>query len=278
MGDADRLGEVVLVVASIGTMRNEMCMAEQALREAEALVTEAAPLRKQAALAAVQAQSELRRGAPALALDRYRRQLELYRRVGDVLGEHIALGNVGAAELEAGNVDAAIERVQQSVDGLRQMNAPFGLELRLSTLAVALAWRGDDVDVIPLAREAFDHQRLLGTTFGPLMAAALQHARRGDAQRATLVAGYAASKLPLREPPALVALPMQQRVRDLALAQHPDAAVEAWLLAGNGLSEEQAAAIAFDGAPCPIDKANACETAATIQSWSAASLPQRLSS
>jgi len=37
-------------------------------------------------------------------------------------------------------------------------------------------------------------------------------------------------------------------VRELALAQFPAAAVEAWLRAGSCLSEEQAAAIAFDGA------------------------------
>ena len=248
LDDIDRLGHALLVLATISAVRNEMSAAEQALQEAKTLVTEAHPLRMQAALAATQALCELRRGAPALAVAAYRRQLELYRSAGDVLCEHIALGNVAAAELDAGRVDAAVELARKSVDGLRRMNAPYGLELRLSTLAVALAWRGDDVDIVPLAREAFDHQRLLGTTFGPLIAAALQHARRGDAQRAALIAGYAASKLPLREPPALVALPMHQRVRELALAQFPAAAVEAWLRAGSCLSEEQAAAIAFDGA------------------------------
>jgi hypothetical protein len=42
---------------------------------------------------------------------------------------------------------------------------------------------------------------------------------------------------------------MQQRVRDLAAAKHSAAAVDTWLRAGECLSEEQAAAIAFDGAP-----------------------------
>ena len=140
-------------------------------------------------------------------------------------------------------------RCAKSVDGLRRINAPYGLEFRLSTLAVALAWRGDDVDILPLAREAFDHHRLLGVTFAPLMAAALQHVRRDNSQRAVLLAGYACSKLPLREPPSLIALPMQQRVRERAAAEHSAAAVETWLRAGECLTEEQAAAIAFDEAP-----------------------------
>ena len=210
-------------------------------------MTDTAPLRERAALAATQGQCHLRRGAPDLAIAAFRRQVELYRCAGDMLGEHVALGNVGSAELDAGDVDAAIESARKSVEGLRRMNAPYGLEIRLSTLVVALAWRGDDVDIVPLAREAFDHHRLLGMTFAPLMAAALQHARRDDARRAVLIAGYACSKL--RRPPGLEALPIPQRIRDRAAAEYPAAAVETWLRVGEGLTEEQAAAIAFDGAP-----------------------------
>jgi hypothetical protein len=229
----------------MGAVREQLAEAEQALRESEKLVTATAPLRKQAALAATQGQCYLRRGVPDLALAAFRRQVELYRRAGDMLGEHVAIGNVGSAQLDAGDVDAAIESARKSVEGLRRMNAPYGLEIRLSTLVVALAWRGDDVDIVPLAREAFDHHRLLGMTFAPLMAAALQHVRRDDARRAVLIAGYACSKL--RTPPGFAALPMQQRVCDCAAAEHPATAVEAWLRAGERLTEEQAAAIAFDG-------------------------------
>ena len=226
-----------------------MVEAEQALREAEKLVTASAALRKQAALAATQGQCYLRRGAPELAIAAFRRQVELYRCAGDMLGENAAIGNVGSAQLDAGALDSAIESLRKSVDGLRRIDAPYGVEFRLSTLAVALAWRGDDVDILPLAREAFDHQRLLGVTFAPLMAAALQHARRDNARRAVLLAGYVCSKLSLREPPSLLALPMQQRVRDRAAAEHPAATVETWLRAGKRLTEEQAAAIAFADAP-----------------------------
>ena len=54
-------------------------------------------------------------------------------------------------------MDAAIETLRNAVDGLRAIRPTYGLELHLGTLAVALAWRGDDVDILPLAREAFDH-------------------------------------------------------------------------------------------------------------------------
>jgi predicted ATPase/DNA-binding winged helix-turn-helix (wHTH) protein len=249
LDDHERLGHALLLVATIGAALDRLGEAGQALREAEKLITDTAPLHKQAALAATQGQCHLRRGASDLAIEAYRRQRDLYRREGDQLGENIALGNVGGAQLDAGDLDGAIESLRKSVDGLRRINAPWGLESRLSTLAVALAWRGDDVDVLPLAREAFDHHRPLGVTFAPLMAAALQHARRDDARRAVLLAGYACSKLPLREPPSLIALPMQQRVRDLAAAAHPATAIETWLRAGECLTEEQAAVIAFDAAP-----------------------------
>ena len=249
LNDADRLGHALLVVATIGALRDQMSEAEQALREAEKLVTATAALRKQAALAATQGQCYLRRGAPRLAITAFRRQVELYRCAGDMLGENAAIGNVGSAQLDAGALDSAIESLRKSVDGLRRINAPYGVEFRLGTLAVALAWRGDDVDILPLAREAFDHHRLLGVTFAPLMAAALQHARRDNARRAVLLAGYACSKPSLHEPPSPIALPTRQRVCDHAAAQHPAAVVEAWLRAGESLTEEQAAAIAFDDAP-----------------------------
>ena len=249
LDDRDRLGHALLNVATIGALRNQMSEAEQALREAEQLVTSTAPLRKQGALAATQGQCHLRRGVPELAVAAFRRQVELNRYAGDVLNENFALGNVGSAQLNAGDLDGAIESLRKSVDGLRRINAPYGVEFRLSTLAVALAWRGDDVDVLPLAREAFDHHRLLGLTFAPLMAAALQHVRRHDARRGVLLAGYAYDTLPLHEPPSLIALPVQQRVLDRARAEHPPAAVESWLRAGERLTEEQAAGIAFDDVP-----------------------------
>ena len=248
LGDANGLGFALLLVATIGLVSDRTSEAEQALREAELLLADATEPGKQAPLARVQAELHLRRGEPKLAIAAFCRQADCWRRGGDPFLESFALGNIGLAELAAGDVDAAIESLRRSVEGLRSVHAPFGLEFHLGRLAVALAWRGDDLDILSLAREAFDYVRLLGATFAPLMAAALQHARRGDSHRAVLLTGYAYSRLRWEHTDS-IALPMQQRLRDQALAAHPAATVDTWLREGERLSEEQAAAIAFDAAP-----------------------------
>jgi hypothetical protein len=163
--------------------------AGRALREAESLVTATTPLRRQAALAATQGAYYKRIAEHERSVTAFRRQSELYRRAGAALGEYLALGNVGSAQLDAGDVEAAVASLQQSVDGLRRIGAPFGRESRLGSLAVAYALRGDDAEVLPCAREAFFQLRTSGTTFGPLIAAALHHARHGDPRRAVLLAG-----------------------------------------------------------------------------------------
>jgi tetratricopeptide (TPR) repeat protein len=230
-----------------------MLEAEQALREAELLVADSTEVGKQAPLARTQGELYLRRGEHQLALAAFRRQTELWRRAGAPFPEHIALGNVGCAQLDAGELDEAIESLRKSVDGLRGVRG-FFLEFRLSWLAVALAWRGDDLDVLTLARESFDFLLDLGLTFAPLMAAALQHLRCGDSQRAVLLTGFAYSRLPQERVtrPTILPVHMHQRMRERATAEHSAATVETWLRAGERLTAEQAAAIAFDGAALEV--------------------------
>ena len=222
--------------------------AEQALREAEKLLSETGTLRKQLWLAEMQGHYYRRSGEHERAIAAFRHRRELFRRSGISIGEYHALGDLGCAQLDAGDIDAAIESLRTSSEGLKRLNAPFGVERSGCMLVLALAWRGDDIDVLPLAHEAF-YDLQLRVPFAPLMAAALQHVRTGQAQRAVLLAGYAYSKLSWQEPPRAIALAMRRRVRDCAALEHPAATVEAWLLAGERLTEEQAAAIAFDDAP-----------------------------
>jgi predicted ATPase len=249
LGDLDMLCFALLNVALIGAIRDHMSEAEQALREAEQLVAELEDRGYPRPLGMAQGELHLRRGQPELAIAAFRRNVEECRQAGYALGENVQLGNVGWAELAAGELDAAIESLRYSVDGLRRMRAPYGLEFHLGALAIALAWRGDDLDILPLAREAFDYLRVQGVTFIPLMAAALQHARRGNSKRAVLLTGYAYFRRPRETPTRSIPLPMQQRVCDKAKAEHPAATVETWLRDGESLTEEQAAAIAFDDAP-----------------------------
>jgi predicted ATPase/DNA-binding winged helix-turn-helix (wHTH) protein len=251
LGDTNGLGDALLLVAGFAALTDRMSEAEQALREAELIFADTTDVRKQAPLARTRGMLHLRRGEPELAIAAFSRQAELRRRTGGPMAEHMALGNVGCAQLDAGHVDAAIESLRRSVDFLQGFGGSFVLELRVGWLALALAWRGDDLDILPLAREAFDFLREIGVTFVPLMAAALQHLRRGDSQRATLITGYAYRSLPRETVIGPTVLPrrMQQRVRERATAGHPAATVEAWVCSGERLTAEQAAAIAFDGAP-----------------------------
>ena len=66
-----------------------------------------------------------------------------------------------------------------------------------------------------------------------------------------MLSGYAYSRLPQEKvtQPILLPVQMRQRVRERAVAEHPAAAVEEWLRAGQRLTAEEAAAIAFDNAP-----------------------------
>ena len=251
LGDAERLGDALLLIGTIGLNSNHAPEAERALREAEELVTDATALRKQAALAATQGEYFGHVDAHQRAIAAFRRQGELYRRAGAVLGEYLALGNVGSAQLAAGDIDAAIESLRTAVDGLRRINAPYGLDFRLSMLSIAHALHGDAVDVLALAREAFDRLRGLGATSGPVLAAALHHARHDDLRRAVLLAGYALSAAKTNPAPACLPLldRVQKQVCDHARAQHSPALVESWLRSGEELTEALAAAIAFDGAP-----------------------------
>ena len=126
-----------------------------------------------------------------------------------------------------------------------------GQGFRVSMLSIALALRGDAVDTLALAREAFEQLRALSATSGPLLAAALDFARRNDLRRAVRLAGYALS--PQKKDQAGVCLPVllqaHQRVRDRALIEQSVTTIEAWLRAGEQLTEAQVAAIAFEDAP-----------------------------
>lgn len=249
IGDDEGLFRALTLVAVIGSLSDRMTEAEQALCEVERLVDAATSPIKQAVLSATWGEFHLRRGEPGRAIAAFRRQVELARLEGAAICQSTAYGSLGCAQLDTGDLDGAIESLRRSVDGLRRFNAPYALELRLGTLAVALAWRGETNEALPLAREAFDSLRLLDVTFAPLMAAALQHARSGDARRAVLITGHACGRLPLQKRARAIALPLKEWVCERAAAEHPEADVAEWLVAGSGLSEERAAAIAFDLAP-----------------------------
>ena len=83
VGDKDGLGLALLLVAMIGAVSDRMSEAEQALREAEQLITDAAAVNKRAPLAGDPRRVFLRRGTPKLAIGAFRRQAELCRSAGN---------------------------------------------------------------------------------------------------------------------------------------------------------------------------------------------------
>ena len=250
LGDTDQLSEALLLVATNGIAWNHMAEAEQALREAEELITDAAPLRKRAALAATQGARYKRLGMPAQAIEAFRRQADLNRRSGAESGEYLALSNVGCAQLLAGDVDGAIESLGKAVEGLRRVNAPYGREDAVGILATALALRGDDIDILQLVRGDLDNLRSSGVMNGPVLAAAWHHARRADLRRAVLLTGYARSALARTKDDKLpIFLRLQQKVSDRATAEHPKGTIDSWLREGEELTEAQAMVIAFDETP-----------------------------
>jgi len=249
LGDDSRLADALCRVAVIGLANGDVAGTDEALREAATLIDEAAPLRQQATLAMVHGSRALDRRDFAAATAGFRRQAELYRRDGAELGQYLALINLANVSLDVGEIDAAIDAARCAIDGLRRLKTMSGTGMARAQLAIALAVRGDDVDVLSMAREAFDRLGPSGATFKPLMAAALHHARRSDVRRAALVAGHARVALAKETAsPCPIDFRMQRQLGELAAAADASAPVEAWQLVGEGLSESQAAAIAFEGA------------------------------
>ena len=162
----------------------------------------------------------------------------------------MALINLSYVSLDIGQIDAVIDASRRAIDGLRRLGVRYNLGMAQAQLAVALAVRGDDVDVPSLARKAFDHSCRSGSTFRPLMAAALHLARQGDARRAALVAGYARLELAKEtDDPSPFDCRLQDEVDRLIASTDASALHEAWQRTAEGLSEVQVVTVAFENAP-----------------------------
>ena len=202
-GDRQRLTQSLVRYAAAG-MAREADWVDAAIAQASALVDDSTPTRLRAMVAMI-------RGSRALGLHdfdaarvAFGRQAELYRQGGEAAGEYAALINLGMVALDAGEIDEAVATLRCAMDGLRREKAQFNLSSAGTLYAVALAVQGDHADVLPLARQGYDHASQMGGGhhgFKPLMAAALHHARQGDGHRATLIAGHCWATLTMRLAP-----------------------------------------------------------------------------
>jgi hypothetical protein len=252
LGNVDRLFDALLHVATIGKYVDHLCEAEAAWREAEGLASPAMEPRRLAALAATNGAFHDLLGDPEGAIVAFRRQAEICRSIDAASGECLAIGNIACVQLDSGDIDAAIDSLRQSVDGLRRISAPNIQVHSLSgKLALALALRGDDVDVLALARDVVDHVREVGGggISHAMMAAALHHARRDDLHRAVLLAGHARHVLVERKAiMCAVDRRILKQLHDRAVEQHSPETVEAWWRAAERVSNDQAVALAFEDA------------------------------
>ena len=195
----------------------------------------------------------LRCGDLAAGAAGYRRQAECYRRDGSEFGGYLAQANLCNVLLDAGEIDEAIVTARQVIEGLDRIKAPYGSAFPRALLAIALALRGQPGDdVLARAREAFDLLRDSRATHRPLLAAALHHARGGDAVRAAAIAGHALTVCEqVKVKPCPVDVQLEQQVRALVAAACPADGASAWQQAGSAMGEAQIVGIAFEGAPLP---------------------------
>jgi predicted ATPase/DNA-binding winged helix-turn-helix (wHTH) protein len=251
--DREHLADAVLALASLLISRGKDTQIPLLIAEAESLLAPGAPWRQQAFLAVVQGSWGLRQGDLAAGAAGYRRQAECYRRDGSEFGGYLAQTNLCLVLLDAGEIDEAIAAAREVVDGLQRMKAPYGMALARAHLATGLALRGGaDDDVLTHAREAFELLRTGDDTHKPLLAAALHHARCGDATRAAALAGYAWTvRARMKVKPCPVDVQLDEQLQALIGAACPPDTARAGQQAGSAMGEAQIAGVAFEGAPLP---------------------------
>jgi predicted ATPase/DNA-binding winged helix-turn-helix (wHTH) protein len=248
-GDNERLGEALIALAFQGVLRNDQPDTQATLDDGIRLVDSNAPPRKRAWLAAAEGSWAWRREDYAQALRAIERQADVFRAADLEEGVQLAINNRCGILIDSGDYVQAVALAQDSALRLRRLQSG-GLAWALIYVALARTMLGDDAGLLPVAHEAFTAGLAIGTTYQPLNVAAVHHARRGDFQRAALVAGHARK---MREGqkfhPVAIDLRMEALLRRTIEAAHSPGVFEVWLAEGEALSQASAVAIAFDMAP-----------------------------
>lgn len=234
-GDAPSLFHALVVRAGIAARRYEFTAAHEAIAEACQVERDAWPAKTRAWRAFAEWIVALREGRYADARAHALRQADLYRASGDARGEQIALGNVAACDLYAGQPDAAAAQLRAVVAELGRLGAESAASHSVFNLAAALLALGDVPAALNEAVRAHALLRREGDQALMLPLLAQLAAARGDPHAAVQVAGYTLDywkRLGIRPRTPLV--PEQ-------LAPDLDAAERDGLLAdGAHLTEEQA--------------------------------------
>ena len=248
-GNAERLAEALLGVTMMGVLRNDQPDTQAALDEATRLIDDRAPPRKQVFLISVQCCWAWRRGDYENALLAIDRQAEVGLAAGLELGVQLAMINRCGVLLDSGAYAQAVTLAQHAAGRLRSLQS-LSVAWALIYAVLGRTMLGDDDGLLSAAQEAFTAGLSIGTTYQPLLAAALYHARRGELQRAALVGGYARKvRTEQKFHPLAIDLRLETLLRDTVEAAKSPAVFASWLADGEGLSHQRAVAIAFDLAP-----------------------------
>ncbi len=246
------LADALMRVGLIGCARDDVDEADAAIAEAAALLGSRAPARQRASLAMTQGVRALHLHRFAEAAEAYRQQAACYREEGSRFGENLALFNLAQVSLDLGEVEEAIGLLERCIAELQQMRAPYGLGNAQAFMTLARALRGDDADGLAHARAAYQAVLSHGATMcdKPLMAAAMFHARRGELQRAALIAaGVAGPSVRGKRQTCPMDDRLDADVQALLAAKLSEAERARCRDVGVSLSLAKIASIAFDGEP-----------------------------
>lgn len=248
-GDRSHLLDALNSIAQIGSRLGEDRRVEDAIAEVGAIMPPDAPPRQRAASALSEALWHLMTGNHALALESAERQGAIYRANGDGFGVELAESNAAFYQAAGGDFTPAVERLYRAVDGLRRMDAPYGVGGALGFLCVIHALRGESDEALRCGRESIPHLRRNGWLTWMLQGMALAHAQRGALVRAAQILGHVDAEF---DRLGFVRRPVERRVHEAAvrlIRAGPGVSFEAHARLGAALSEERAVALAIEGAP-----------------------------
>ena len=249
LGQTTRLADALIQLAFVERNWSGTDAADAALARAEQLVDDSMPPLVRSRLACGQTFRATAHGDVEGQLAACRRHAELARMSDSAFGGLIALHNLGCAELAAGRLDEAVVTMTEVVARYRAQQSPNTMGGSLAVLSIALALRGDDIDLLPMAREGHVKARLIGSANYAILAAALQHVRLGDAERAAVIAGYSEADMrrwKCKPDPCELAMPgrVLERCRGTLAAE----SIARLRARGAALDDRHAERVAFDGA------------------------------
>ena len=248
LGDDRRLFDALVAIGSIAAQRGAFDDAARAVDEARALVRPDWPSTRLAVLSFVAFEAAYRAERFADAVVEAARQADLSRRAGRPVGEALALGNRGTAEVW---IDALVavgeERIRDAYERLAAAGGAIHAGHMLLALSQSLVRRGETIDGAAQARAAYallkredDHVRMkLGLL--PLLAA-----RRGRFELAARALGHA---LASDGPVTAEAVRLRALARDLLAPAIAPGRLDTLMAEGEALDEQAVFALVLADEP-----------------------------